>query len=232
VREVLSELDIPYQLKSAGKGSSKRAELARLTGGSTKCPFLIDPNTNSEISESKDIIQYLYKNYAIFAPPNEVLGFISNIITPVLKPLFKVLAPLQAGSSSENKAGYETEILVAEAEIKEENGSNDVVIYTYSLSPFCSEAVAVLDSLDIDYKEISLGLEWVPFLISEEGARKRVALGVMTGQTSLPHVFVNGKSIGGLYEGLLPSLEDGTFQNLLKVKENPKGKIAVEGSFE
>lgn len=87
-----------------------------------------------------------------------------------------------------------------------------------------------MDSLDIEYKEISLGLEWVPFMISDEGTRKRAALGVMTGQTSLPNVFVNGKSIGGLYEGLLPALEDGSFQNLLKVEETSNEKIA--GSFE
>jgi len=115
VREVLSELDIPYELKSAGKGSSKRAELAKITGGSTQCPFLIDPNTNTKMQESKDIIEYLYKNYATFTPPNEVLGFISSIITPVLKPLFKVLAPLQAGSSSENKTEYEAEMTAAKA---------------------------------------------------------------------------------------------------------------------
>ena len=40
VREVLTELDLPYELKSAGKGSSRRSELAELTGGSTQCPYL------------------------------------------------------------------------------------------------------------------------------------------------------------------------------------------------
>jgi len=230
VREVLSELDIPYELKSAGKGSSKRAELSEITGGSTQCPFLIDPNTDSQMSESKDIIEYLYKNYATFTPPIEILGYLSSAVTP-LKSVYKVLAPLQAGSGREDKSEYEAEIAAAKAEIEKEIVSDEVVIYTYSLSPFCTEALGVLSSLDIDYKEISLGLEWVPFLISDEGVQKRAALGEMTGQTSLPHVFVAGKSIGGLYEGLLPALEDGSFQSLFKEKA-PIGKVVLEGSFE
>jgi len=65
VREVLTELDIPYELKSAGKLSPRREELAELTGGSTQCPYLIDPNTNKAMAESADIVLYLYKNYAL-----------------------------------------------------------------------------------------------------------------------------------------------------------------------
>ncbi len=211
VREVLSELDITYELRSAGKGSTRRQELSKITGGSTQCPFLIDPNTNISMPESKDIIKYLYKQYAKFKPPSELLGGVSRIITPLLKPLFKIVAPLQAGSNREDKAEYDKEIAEAKAEIEKEISSNKVVVYTYSLSPFCKEAVGVLDSLDIEYENISLGLEWLPFLINEGGSQKRAALGGKTGQTSLPHVFVAGKSIGGLYEGLLPALKDGSF---------------------
>lgn len=231
VREVLSELDIPYELRSAGKGSPRRAELAKITGGSTQCPFLIDPNTNTQMPESKDIIVYLYKNYANFVPPSELLGSISKIITPVLKPVYKVLAPFQAGSNREDLNEYLKEIEDMKQEIEREISANNVVIYTYSLSPFCTEAVAVLESLKIPFKEISLGKEWVPFLIDEGGAQKRAALGEMTGQTSLPHIFVNGKSVGGLYEGLLPALENGTFANLLGSSSASENEDS-DGSFE
>ena len=56
VREVLTELDITYELRSAGKGSPRREELAKLTGGSSQCPDLIDPNTDIQMPESKDIV--------------------------------------------------------------------------------------------------------------------------------------------------------------------------------
>ena len=212
---------MPYELRSAGKGSSRRSELAQITDGSTQCPFLIDPNTNVEMGESKDIIQYLYKTYALFTPPNELLGGTSSIITPVLKPIFKTLAPLQAGSNRDDQRSYESEISSAKAEIEKEINSDKVVIYTYTLSPFCSEATGVLDNLDgVQYKEISLGAEWVPFLINEGGAGKRMALAEMTGQSSLPHVFVNGESVGGLYEGLMPALENGRFWELMNKSES------------
>mmetsp|Transcript_6837 Transcript_6837/g.7448 ORF Transcript_6837/g.7448 Transcript_6837/m.7448 type:complete len:459 (+) Transcript_6837:62-1438(+) len=215
VREVLTELDIPYELCSAGKGSDRRSQLAEITGGSTQCPYLMDPNTDMNMADSKDIIRYLYATYATFTPPNEILQQVSGVITPLLKPIFKTLAPLQAGSSREDKGSFDKEIEAAKAEIQNEINSDEIVIYTYSLSPFCTEAVEVLNNLDITFKEISLGAEWVPFLINEGGSQKRVALGEMTGQTSLPHVFVNGKSIGGLYEGLVPALEDGSFWKLM-----------------
>merc|ERR1719356_398936 len=32
-------------------------------------------------------------------------------------------------------------------------------------------------------------------------AAKRAELGAMTGRTSMPHVFINGQSIGGVYDG-------------------------------
>ena len=56
VREVLTELDITYELRSAGKDSPRREELAKLTGGSSQCPYLIDPNTDIQMPESKDIV--------------------------------------------------------------------------------------------------------------------------------------------------------------------------------
>lgn len=218
VREVLTELDLVYELRSAGKGSPRRAELASITGGSSQCPFLIDPNTNTKMPESVDIVKYLYKTYALWTPPSEILEMAASIITPIFKPLFASLAPLQAGSYREDKDEYEAEIADARAQIESEIADNSVVVYTYSLSPFCKEAVAILDNLDIPYNEITLGKEWVPGLISKGGTAKRVALLNMTGQSSLPHIFIGGKSIGGLSTGtpgLLPILEQGTLQELV-----------------
>jgi glutaredoxin len=212
VREVLTELDIPYELRSAGKGSPRRAELAEVSGGSTQCPYLLDPNTGTSMAESADIIRYLYENYALWTPPSEILQWVSDKILPLAKPLFSLLTPLQAGSSRENTTEYEREIAKAKADIETEIQSNPVVIYTYKLSPFSSEAKTLLDSLNISYKEISLGQEWIPGLIKEGGSQTRAALLEMTGQSSLPHIFVGGKSIGGLFSGtpgLVPALESG-----------------------
>jgi glutaredoxin len=63
VREVLTELDLPYELRSTGKGSRLRAELQQLQGKTT-CPFLVDPNEGgSSLGESADIVDYLIERY-------------------------------------------------------------------------------------------------------------------------------------------------------------------------
>lgn len=63
VREVLTELDLPHQIQSVGKGSPRRAALVELAGRST-APYLVDPNTGRAMAESADIVEYLYRTYA------------------------------------------------------------------------------------------------------------------------------------------------------------------------
>ena len=150
VREVLTELDIVYELRSAGKESPRREELASITGGSSQCPYLIDPNTDVNMAESKDIIEYLYAKYALWAPPSELLRTASNIVTPLLAPVYTATAPLQAGSSSANEFEYKGEIAEAKAEIYDEISSSPVVICKCTLNRnidnFISFSLRVLPS--------------------------------------------------------------------------------------
>ena len=227
VREVFTELDLLYELRSAGKGSMRRTELAEITGGSTQCPFLIDPNTDMKISDSKAIIQYLYQTYATYTPPNELVQWASDYILPLAKPLFAILAPIQAGatsigSSNENDAEYQQRIDAAWEEVQSTVQAAPVVVYTYRLSPFSTETKAFLENMNITYTEISLGLEWIPGLIKEGGSEIRAAFLEKTGQSSLPHIFIHGQSIGGLFSGtpgLLKLAQQGT---LLSMIENNK----------
>jgi len=62
VREVLCELDLAYELRSTGKGSPRREELKALSGKTT-APFLVDPNTETAMGESADIVDYLWGEY-------------------------------------------------------------------------------------------------------------------------------------------------------------------------
>lgn len=126
----------------------------------------------------------------------------------LLRPLFALEAKLQA--LFYDQAEIQGKIA---ADVK----SAPVVIYTYSLSPFCTEAVALLKSLDVDFKEIVLAPEW--FLMLGEGAAKRAELGELYGRTSMPHIFIGGESVGGLADGtpgLLPLFESGELDAKLK----------------
>lgn len=127
----------------------------------------------------------------------------ANGVTQSLKSFFRAESKLQAGSY--DRQDIQNEIL---SEVR----SDTFVIYTYSLSPFCTEAKRVMDDLGVPYKEIVLGPEW--FLMLGRGAQKRAELGEMFGRTSLPLIFVNSNPIGGLYDGdgpgrpgLVPFLE-------------------------
>jgi glutathione S-transferase len=62
VREVLTELDLDYLARPVAHGSSRREELRRL-GGKVQAPFLCDPNTDVELYESADIMDYLNRTY-------------------------------------------------------------------------------------------------------------------------------------------------------------------------
>ena len=90
------------------------------------------------------------------------------------------------------------------------------VIYTYGLSPFSTEAVALLEAKGAKFEVKELGPEW--FLLGPQASVKRAELEAMTGQSSLPHVFIGGEHVGGLATG--PGIatldEDGELDALLE----------------
>ena len=63
VRETLCELELAYRLHNVAKGSPSRAAFIERSG-KMQVPYLADPNTNVEIFESADTIDYLNATYA------------------------------------------------------------------------------------------------------------------------------------------------------------------------
>ncbi|MFO0550720.1 MAG: glutathione S-transferase N-terminal domain-containing protein [Polyangiaceae bacterium] len=61
-REALCRLELPYILHNVAKGSRKRAAFVELSG-KMMVPFLVDPNTNTSMFESADIVRYLESTY-------------------------------------------------------------------------------------------------------------------------------------------------------------------------
>lgn len=109
--------------------------------------------------------------------------------------LFKLENKLQAKVLGAGDSDYAS----ANRDIEDTISKNKVVIYTYKLSPFSSETCGVLDEAGVDYENVEVGLEW--FLLDKEKSTLRAALLEMTGQSSLPHVFINGEHVGGLFTG-------------------------------
>jgi len=140
----------------------------------------------------------------------------------LLKPIFAAEAKLQA-------LGYDEEEI--RAKISEDVKSAPVVVYTYGLSPFCTEATKLLDSLGAQYKEIQLAPEW--FLMLGESAAKRAELGAMYGRTSMPQIFIGGESVGGLMEGpgLVPLYESGELTAKLQAAGALPSEDAISSFF-
>lgn len=62
VREKFNELNLDYRVENVGKFSARRPELVD-RGGEMMVPYLIDPNTGTEMYESDDIVDYLESTY-------------------------------------------------------------------------------------------------------------------------------------------------------------------------
>lgn len=62
VREALTELELPYLLRTCARGSVKRAEMKELLGR-FQVPYLVDPNTEVKMFESAEIVEYLFSTY-------------------------------------------------------------------------------------------------------------------------------------------------------------------------
>jgi hypothetical protein len=133
----------------------------------------------------------------------------------LLKPIFAAEASLQAAALSGLAKVSASDVL---AEIQTNISQNPCLIYTYKLSPFSAEALALLDASGYKYTNIELGLEW--FVLGGRGSQTRVELAGMceNGATSLPKIFIGGKSIGGAggFSALAELVEKGELEPLLK----------------
>uniref|UniRef100_A0A7S2YS75 Glutaredoxin domain-containing protein n=1 Tax=Entomoneis paludosa TaxID=265537 RepID=A0A7S2YS75_9STRA len=127
----------------------------------------------------------------------------------LLKPAFVAEAKIQA-----SLLGGQVDSEEVAQEIASEVQADKIVIYTYGLSPFSTEAVAILEKNGYEYNKIELGAEW--FLLGGKNSVKRVLLSeqVDNGATSLPKVFINGQCIGGCAE-LAEAADSGALETMV-----------------
>ncbi|XP_075108332.1 uncharacterized protein LOC107771552 isoform X2 [Nicotiana tabacum] len=66
VREALCELELPYILNNIAEGSAREKLLIKISGGKD-VPYLVDPNTGTQIGDYKKITSYLFQTYSLDA---------------------------------------------------------------------------------------------------------------------------------------------------------------------
>jgi hypothetical protein len=113
----------------------------------------------------------------------------------LLSPVFAAEAKIQASLLG---AVGKVDVAEVQAELDSLN-TIPLVVYTYGLSPFSTEALSLLDQAGAKYEKRELGPEW--FLLGPRESVLRAELESRTGQSSLPHIFLKGESIGGLSTG-------------------------------
>ena len=176
----------------AGSSGSKVQVDISFVKGEGPAAEVVGPALQAEISLSTALL-FPYRLTPAGKLPSVFLGFGSKGMG-LLKSLFTAEAEWQA-----DVVGNEEARATASAQLDEEVGSAPVVLYTYGLSPFSTEALAFLDATGAKYKKVEVGLEW--FLLGPTASCLRAELLKRTGQSSLPHVYIGGKSVGGLYSG-------------------------------
>lgn len=63
VREVMTLLNLDYEVYPCPKGATKYRKVVKDLGGKVQFPFLVDDNTGAKLYESQDIINYLFQHY-------------------------------------------------------------------------------------------------------------------------------------------------------------------------
>jgi glutathione S-transferase len=127
----LSELDLDFISRTTAKTSGNRGALED-KGGRVLVPFLIDPNTGTEMYESEDIIDYLHDTYGsgrsklfrAIAPLNTIGAALASVARP------------RGGRASVTRAEQPAELLE---------------LYQFEASPYCRKVREVLNELDLDY---------------------------------------------------------------------------------
>jgi glutathione S-transferase len=169
VRETLNLLDLTYEYRPCpGARQGKFSlEMLQKTGRQT-VPFLIDPNTKSEMFESTDIINYLIETYG---PPAD--SFDRKALWPITTKEFAVSTATTAaillgmpGARRQGNARPDNEDM------------QSIQVWAYECSPFCRPVFDKLCSLCLKHTVISCS----------RGSVNRDKLFAKTGRFQVPYL--------------------------------------------
>ena len=104
-----------------------------------------------------------------------------------------------------------------EESIQETTASNAVVIYSKSWCPFCAKTKALFDELEQPYTAIELDQR-------DDGAELQETLLGITGQRTVPNVYVAGQHVGG-NDDTQAAEKSGKLAELLNTEAATTGRV-------
>eukprot|EP01025_Chloroclados_australasicus_P035209 TRINITY_DN3591_c1_g1_i1.p2 TRINITY_DN3591_c1_g1~~TRINITY_DN3591_c1_g1_i1.p2 ORF type:complete len:262 (+),score=25.07 TRINITY_DN3591_c1_g1_i1:104-787(+) len=153
-------------------------------------------------------------------------GFVEGLINSLTQAIanspineYKIkLAKFQAGSYDE---------VAVKAKVDKYIADNPVTMFSFSTCPFCKRAKGLLDDMAVPYTAIELDQ------MGKEGLEMRAELAKMTSRTSMPNIFIGGKSVGGCNDGpgIMTLNKQGKLDQLLQdAGASPKGGVSPPAS--
>ncbi|KAL0726773.1 hypothetical protein Bca4012_022866 [Brassica carinata] len=117
-----------------------------------------------------------------------ISGGIRNSIRSPLKRCLKQTCSVRAMSSADSSASFGSRM---EESVKKTVTDNTVVVYSKSWCPYCSEVKTLFKRIGVQPLVIELDE------LGPQGPQLQKVLERLTGQRTVPNVFVGGKHIGG-----------------------------------
>lgn len=190
VREALTELDLDAEIYPCPKQGERFRPEVEARGGKAQFPYLVDPNTGTEMYESLDIVAYLFETYGQRKLPLKWRAGKLQTLGSMLASAPRVSRGMQA------RPGVEPEYLLE--------------LYSFESSPYARPVRELLCEMEIPYVLRNCGRsqlqEWIlpPVrkalnITPTSELANRLALQDREGRVSIPYLY-DPNSETGLFE--------------------------------
>lgn len=137
VREALTELDLDVVIYPCPKNGTRYRPLVAAMGGKAQFPYLFDPNNDTGLYNSADIIQYLYQEYGTKSAPSP------KLIKAINTPGSMLASTFRTGKGLHVKAAKQNE--------------KPLVLYSFESSPYARPVRELLCELELFYELKQVG---------------------------------------------------------------------------
>lgn len=193
VREVLTELDLDARIYPCPQGGTRFRPSAIERGGKPQFPFLIDPNTDTRLHESADIIDYLRATYAGLPPQRRGLRRTIGVGASYLASTARALGHIRGLRARPSRAP-----------------ALPLELYSFESSPYSRPVREVLSELEIPYllrnfakaRWEDMGppsLRRTLFPSLPISGRNRIRMRALTGRSQVPYL-VDPNTRTSMYE--------------------------------
>lgn len=137
VRETLTELDLDVIIYPCPKNGTRYRPMVEAMAGKEQFPYLYDPNTDTGLFESADIIRYLHQHYGHGSAPAQWQ------IKAIKTPGSFVASGFRAGKGLRAKPAKQNE--------------KALVLYSFETSPYARPVRELLTELELFYELKQMG---------------------------------------------------------------------------